>query len=261
MIILNALKYDVIDKLGIITINRPKALNAFNNDVIDEFDNLLDEIEKDDRVKVVIITGEGEKAFCAGADLAGIKNSTKEEFARFIENGQMLMRKIETMKKTFIAAINGFALGGGLELSLACDIRIASENAKLGTPEVGIGLIPGWGATQRLPKVIGLGGAKELILTGNHISAKDAERLGLVNKVVTSDELIPSAIKIAEKIAHNSPVAVQLAKAAANVSFEVNIEEGYKHELEAEKKCFETEDLREGIQALFEKRKPKFTGK
>ena len=152
---MNSLKYEAVDKIGIVTINRPKALNAFNKDVIDEFDNLLDEIEKDERVKVVIITGEGEKAFCAGADLAGIKNSTKAEFAQFIEKGQMLMRKIETMKKPFIAAINGFALGGGLELALACDIRIASENAKLGTPEVGIGLIPGWGATQRLPKVIG----------------------------------------------------------------------------------------------------------
>ncbi|MFX1466145.1 MAG: enoyl-CoA hydratase/isomerase family protein [Promethearchaeota archaeon] len=258
---MNALKYEKIDKLGIITINRPKALNAFNNDVIDEFDNLLDEIENDDTIKVVIITGEGERAFCAGADLAEIKNSTKEEFSQFIENGQMLMRKIETMEKTFIAAINGFALGGGLELALACDIRIASENAKMGTPEVGVGLIPGWGATQRLPKVIGLGRAKELILTGNHISAKDAEHFGLVNKVVTSDELIPSASKIAEKIANNAPVAVQLAKASANVSFEVNIEEGYKYELEAEKKCFETEDLREGIQALFDKRKPNFIGK
>ncbi|WP_342766571.1 enoyl-CoA hydratase-related protein [Candidatus Borrarchaeum sp.] len=260
MIILNSLKYEAVDKIGIITINRPNALNAFNKDVIDKFDNLLDEIGNDGRVKVVIITGEGERAFCTGADLAGIKNSTKEEFAQFIEKGQMLMRKIETMKKPFIAAINGFALGGGLELALACDIRIASENAKLGTPEVGVGLIPGWGATQRLPKVIGLGRAKELILTGNHISAKDAERLGLVNKVVTFDELIPSANKIAEKIANNAPIAVQLAKAATNVSFEGNIEEGYKHELEAEKKCFETEDLREGIQALFDKRKPNFAG-
>jgi len=255
------LKYEVIDKIGIITINRPKALNAFNNDVVDEFDNLLVEIEKDDRVKVVIITGEGERAFCAGADLAGIKNSTKEEFLQFIEKGQMLMRKIETIKMPILAAINGFALGGGLELALACDIRIASENAKLGTPEVGVGLIPGWGATQRLPKVIGLGRAKELILTGLHITAKAAENLGLVNKVVAPEELISTAKEMAQKIAGNAPVAVQLAKSTINVAFDVNIDEGYKHELEAEKKCFKTEDLQEGIQALFEKRKPNFSGK
>jgi enoyl-CoA hydratase len=258
---MNSLKFEVMDTIGSITINRPKALNAFNNDVLDEFSNLLDEIEKDSRVKVVIITGEGEKAFCAGADLAGIKNSSKEEFAQFIEKGQMLMRRIETMNKIFIAAINGFALGGGLELALACDIRIASENAKLGTPEVGVGLIPGWGATQRMPKLIGLGRAKELILTGNHITAKDAESLGLVNTVVALEELVPTTKKMAEKIASNAPVAVRLAKESANVAFEVNIEEGYKYELEAEKKCFETEDLQEGIQALFEKRKPNFKGK
>ncbi|MFX1521515.1 MAG: enoyl-CoA hydratase/isomerase family protein [Promethearchaeota archaeon] len=258
---MNSLKFEVRNKTGIITINRPKALNAFNNDVLEEFDNLLDEIEKDNGVKVVIITGEGEKAFCAGADLAGVKNSSREEFAQFIEKGQALMRKIETMKKPFIAAINGFALGGGLELALACDIRLASENAKIGTPEVGVGLIPGWGATQRLPKVIGLGRAKELILTGVHITAKDAESLDLVNKVVKLEELINTAKEMAEKIANNAPVAVQLAKSTTNVAFEVNVEEGYKYELEAEKKCFETEDLQEGIQALFEKRKPSFKGK
>ena len=261
MIIVDSLKYDVTDKIGIITINRPKALNAFNNEVLDEFNNLLDEIEKDNRIKVVIITGEGERTFCAGADLVEIKNSAKEEFLQFIENGQTLMRKIETIKKPFIAAINGFALGGGLELALACDIRIASENAKLGTPEVGVGLIPGWGATQRLPKVIGLGRAKELILTGVHITAKDAENIGLVNKVVVPEELINTAKEMAQKIAGNAPVAVKLAKSTVNVAFDVNIDEEYKHELEAEKKCFETEDLQEGIQALFEKRKPNFSGK
>ena len=261
MIIVDSLKYNVTDKIGIITINRPKALNAFNNDVLNEFNNLLDEIEKDNRIKVVIITGEGERTFCAGADLVEIKNSAKEEFLQFIENGQTLMRKIETIKKPFIAAINGFALGGGLELALACDIRIASENAKLGTPEVGVGLIPGWGATQRLPKVIGLGRAKELILTGVHITAKDAENIGLVNKVVVPEELINTAKEMAQKIAGNAPVAVKLAKSTVNVAFDVNIDEGYKHELEAEKKCFETEDLQEGIQALFEKRKPNFSGK
>ncbi|MCK5588069.1 MAG: enoyl-CoA hydratase/isomerase family protein, partial [Candidatus Lokiarchaeota archaeon] len=223
---MDSLKYDVTDKIGIITINRPKALNAFNNEVLDEFNNLLDEIEKDNRIKVVIITGEGERTFCAGADLVEIKNSAKEEFLQFIENGQTLMRKIETIKKPFIAAINGFALGGGLELALACDIRIASENAKLGTPEVGVGLIPGWGATQRLPKVIGLGRAKELILTGVHITAKDAENIGLVNKVVVPEELINTAKEMAQKIAGNAPVAVKLAKSTVNVAFDVNIDEG-----------------------------------
>ena len=247
---MNSLKYEVIDNTGIITINRPKALNAFNNDVLREFNNLLDEIENDISVKVIIITGEGERAFCAGADLAGIKNSTKEEFKQFIENGQMLMRRIETMKKPILAAINGFALGGGLELALACDIRIASEKAKLGTPEVGVGLIPGWGATQRLPKVIGLGKAKELILTGVHITAKDAEKFGLVNKVVMPEELINAAKEMAKKIAGNAPIAVKLAKETLNVAFDVNIDEGYKYELAAEEKCFETEDLQEGIQAL-----------
>ena len=258
---MNALKWEMMEKIGIITLNRPKALNAFNNEVLNEFESLLEEIEKDDEVKVVIVTGEGDRAFCAGADLAGFQKFTKEEFAMFIERGQRLMRRIETMNKVFIAAVNGFALGGGLELALACDIRIASENAKLGTPEVGVGLIPGWGATQRLPKMIGLGMAKELVLTGKHIAATDAERIGLVNKVVAPEELIPTAKKIAAKIGGNAPVAVRLAKEAANVAFEVNIEEGNRHELEAEKKCFETEDLQEGIQALFEKRKPNFTGK
>jgi enoyl-CoA hydratase len=258
---LNSLKYEVIDNTGIITINRPNALNAFNNDVLNEFNNLLDEIENDNSVKVIIITGEGERAFCAGADLAGIKKSTKEEFMQFIEKGQLLMRRIETMEKPFIAAINGFALGGGLELALACDIRIASEKAKMGTPEVGVGLIPGWGATQRLPKVIGMGRAKELILTGIHITANDAERLNLVNKIIAPEELLNAAKEIAEKIAGNAPVAVKLAKSTTNVAFDMSIDEGYKHELEAEKKCFETEDLQEGIQALFDKRKPNFSGK
>ena len=247
--------------VGWIIINRPDKLNALNRGTIKELYKAFLSFKEDTEVKAIILSGSGEKAFVAGADISELARLDFTTGKKYVLEGQELTKLIENFNKPVIAAINGYALGGGTELALACHMRIASENAKLGTPEVGVGLIPGWGATQRLPKVIGLGRAKELILTGVHITSNAAENLGLVNKVVTPEELINTAKEMAQKIADNAPVAVKLAKSTINVAFDVNIDEGYKHELDAEKKCFETEDLQEGIQALFDKRKPNFSGK
>jgi len=249
------------ENIGVIKLNRPQTLNAFNRETLIELDSLLEEIRRDDQIKVVVIIGEGEKSFSTGLDLK--ETSTLDEAAAksLIELGQSIFRKIENFEKPVIAAINGYALGGGLELALACDMRIASENAKIGSTEVKLGLFPGWGGTQRLPKILGKGRASELILTGGMIDAKEAERIGLVNKVVPHDELTTTVSWTAGTIASNAPVAVREAKRLVKASFEVDITEGNKLEAEAIVKCLRTEDLKEGMKALFEKRNPQFKGR
>lgn len=249
------------ENIAVIKLNRPDALNSFNAELLNELESLIDQISQDDTIRSVVITGAGERAFSAGADLKTASSLDEAGARQFLEQGQRVFRKIEDLNKPVIAAINGWALGGGLELAAACDIRIASENAKLGSPEVRIGLIPGWGGTQRLAKIIGIGRAEELILTGGQISAKDAERIGLVNKVVPPDELMSTVNWTAGQIAGNAPIAVRLAKKLVKKSPDVNIVEGNKLELDAIMECFRTEDLREGVQATFEKRSPQFKGK
>ncbi len=252
------------ENIGVIKINRPDALNSVNDKLVEELNSLLDEIEKDDEVKVVVITADGEKVFCTGADLKyaqGLTEKDKEESRPLIEAGQALYRKVENLSKPTIAAINGLCLGGGTELSLACDIRVMNETTKIGTPEVALGLLPAWGGTTRLPKIIGLGRAKEMILTGGQVNGTEAERIGLVNKAVPFDELESTWTFIAAKIAGNAPMAVRMAKEVANKAFDNSIEEGNKAEADACVALFGTEDLKEGIKAIFEKRKASFSGK
>ena len=249
------------ENIAVIKLNRPDALNSFSHEMLTELENLIDEISKDDTIRSVVITGAGERAFSAGADLKTAGSLDAEGARKYIEQGQRVFRKIEDLNKPVIAAINGWALGGGLELAAACDIRVASEEAKLGSPEVRIGLIPGWGGTQRLAKIIGVGRAEELILTGGQIGAKDAERMGLVNKVVPKDELMSTVNWTAGQIAANAPVAVRLAKKLVKKSPDLDIAQGNKLELDAIMECFGTEDVREGVQATFEKRSPQFKGK
>ncbi|MDH5363195.1 MAG: enoyl-CoA hydratase-related protein [Aigarchaeota archaeon] len=256
------------ENIAVIKLNRPDALNSFSPEMLTELENLLDEISKDDTIRSVVITGAGERAFSSGADLKLVSTALRtpgviDEAAvrQYMEQGQRVFRKIEDLSKPVIAAINGWCLGGGLELAAACDIRIASENAKLGHTEVRLGLIPGWGGTQRTAKIIGVGRAQELILTGGQISATDAEKIGLVNKVVPPDELMSTANWTAGQIAANAPVAIRLAKKLVKKSTDLNIVEGNKLELDAILECIKTEDIREGVQALFEKRSPQFKGK
>lgn len=246
--------------LAIVTINRPKKLNALNKRTIEELSTALKLLDKDSSIKVIVITGSEEKAFVAGADIS--------EFAHFnVENGGELAAKgqemvfdfIENFSKPVIAAINGFALGGGLELAMACHFRVASENAKMGLPEVSLGVIPGYGGTQRLPQLVGKGRAMELIMTAGMISAEEALRIGLVNHVVPQNELLSSVKKIADKIMRNSSVAISGAINAVNANYRDGVN-GYQVEVSEFGKCFGTQDFKEGTTAFLEKRKANFPG-
>ncbi|KGG80734.1 crotonase [Caloranaerobacter azorensis H53214] len=241
----------------ILTINRPKALNALNSKVLEELSDAVDQIENDKDIHVVIITGEG-KAFVAGADILEMKDMTSETARKFAKQGLEVFRKIELMEKVVIAAVNGFALGGGCELAMCCDIRIASEKAKFGQPEVGLGITPGFAGTQRLSRLVGIAKAKELIFTGDMIDANEAERIGLVNKVVKADELMNTAIELAKKIASKGQIAVKYSKIAINRGFETDIETGMEIERNLFSLCFATYDQKEGMTAFIEKRKPEF---
>jgi len=244
-----------------ITINRPKALNAMNEETILEILSALDDAEKDETIKVVVITGAGDRAFSAGADISGMKGKTPLEMEKSSQLGQQVMDTVEDLEKPVIAAINGYALGGGLELAMACDLRIASENARLGQPEINIGLIPGWGGTQRLPRFVGKSLAKEMIFTGRMIDAKTAEQHGLVNKVVPGDQLKSAVEEIATELVNKPPVAIKLAKELINNSTEASLRIGLTNESEAFGLVGSTEDYKEGTTAFLEKRKPKFKGK
>ena len=246
--------------IGIVTMNNPKKLNALTNETIYELDIVLDNIEKDKEIMVVIITGNG-KAFVAGADIAYMKNLSVYEAISYSKNTTDVYTKITNSRKVFIGAINGFALGGGCEMALACDIRIAGDRAKFGLPEVGLGIIPGGGGTQRLPKLIGTAKAKELILTGDTIEALGAFTLGLVNKVVDQDMLMDTALEMARKIAKAAPVALEYSKECINKSEEMTLESGIEFEKKMFGLCFATEDQKEGMSAFEEKRAVNFKGK
>ena len=252
----NNLEISTEDKIGLITINRPKALNALNKETIEELSNAFGDMEANKDIRVIILTGSGEKAFAAGADIKEFKDFDGKQGQQLAQVGQtILFNKIENLKKPVIAAVNGYALGGGLELAMSCHFRISSDNALLGLPEVTLGLIPGYGGTQRLPKLIGKGRAMQAIMTAEMFKADKAEQIGLVNEVVALDELLPRAKKIASKIAFNSPVAISKAIEVINLS---DSDKGFDAEINAFGDLFDAEDFKEGTAAFLEKRKPNF---
>jgi len=252
---------EIKENLAYVTINRPKQLNALNKQTIEELSDAFSTLEENNEVRVILLTGSGEKAFVAGADIKEFASFSVEEGKLLSAEGhQKLFNLVENLSKPVIAGINGFALGGGLELAMASHIRVASENAKLGLPEVSLGVIPGYGGTQRLTQLVGKGKAFEMITTAQMIDAKDAEKWGLVNHVVPAEELITTCEKIASKIARNSPKAIGSAIIAINAQYRDGID-GFVTEITEFGKCFGTEDFKEGTTAFMEKRKPIFTGK
>lgn len=253
-------KYLLLNKesnVGILSINSPQTLNALSSTILDELGHAIDEIIKDEEIHVLIITGEG-RSFVAGADISEMSNYDAAEGRRFSEKGNNLFRKIELMEKPVIAAVNGFALGGGCELAMSCDIRIASEKAKFGQPEVGLGICPGFGGTQRLSRLVGVGKAKELIFTCDVINGFEAERIGLVNKVLPAEELMDEAIKMAKIIASKGQIALRYAKTAINKGLDTDIDTGLIIEKDLFGLCFASEDQKEGMTAFLEKRPPNF---
>lgn len=246
------------DGIAVLTINRPKQLNALNKRTIEEAHAALKEMESDNEVAVVILTGAEEKAFVAGADIKEFADFTIAQGGSLAKNGQdLLFNLVEHYPKPVIAAVNGFALGGGLELAMSAHIRIASSNAKMGLPEVSLGVIPGYGGTQRLAQLVGKGKANELIFTAGMISADEAFRCGLVNAVVEQDTLMETAMKMASKILRNSPMAIRAAIRAVNAGYTSGVN-GYEVEIEEFAKCFGTEEFKEGTNAFIEKRKANF---
>ncbi len=249
------------EHFALITINRPEKLNALNKDTIQELHDALKKLDRNRKVRAILLTGSGEKAFVAGADIAEFSNFSSKEGSKLSKKGQeLLFDFIENMTTPVIAAINGFALGGGLELAMACHFRLAGSNAKMGLPEVSLGVIPGYGGTQRLPQLVGKGRAMELIMTAQMINAEQALAYGLVNYVVPLAELIDQCEKIVAKIVNNSPVAIGHAIKAINAGFKGN-DKGYAAEIEAFGACFGTSDFKEGTTAFLEKRKAAFPGK
>jgi enoyl-CoA hydratase len=255
------LLFEVSDKIARITFNRPNVLNALNRKTMDELGDCLKKVRADDDIRVLILTGAGEKAFVAGADINELSQQTPVNGREFTLYGQEIFHRLETLGKPVIAAINGFALGGGCELALACTLRVAGRNAKLGQPEVKLGIVPGYGGTQRLPRLCGKGVAHELILTGEMISADEALRVGLVNRVVEPGELLATAEAIAKKIIANAPLAVKYALEAVERGMEMPQEEGLYLEATLFGLCCATQDMREGTRAFLEKRSPKFEGR
>jgi enoyl-CoA hydratase len=252
------LKCIVKQEIAIITINKPKVLNALDDNLMNQLDDKLNVLEKDNSVRVVILTGSGEKAFVAGGDIKQMQSKNSEEARQTAIKAQTLFNKIENFNKPVIAAINGYALGGGLELAMACDFRIAAEHAKLGQPEIKIGIIPGFGGTVRLSRIVGKGIAKELIFTGEMIDAYRAYEIGLVNKVVKSENLIDESIKFANSIKDKSLIALKYAKEAINNGLEMDSSRAFSYEADLFGLCFSSYDQKEGMLAFIEKRKPDF---
>lgn len=248
--------YEADGAVATITINRPKALNALNSQVLDELDQTLDAIDLD-TVRCVILTGAGDKSFVAGADIGEMSTLTKAEGEAFGKKGNDVFRKLETLPIPVIAAVNGFALGGGCEISMSCDIRICSENAVFGQPEVGLGITPGFGGTQRLARLVGAGMAKQLIYTARNIKAPEAFRIGLVNAVYPQEELLPAAEKMAAGIAKNAPIAVRNCKKAINEGLQVDMDQAIVIEEKLFGDCFETEDQKYGMAFFLDKNKEK----
>ena len=251
---------EIAEGIALVKINRPQVLNALNRETLLELQQAMREVERREDVRAVILTGEGEKSFVAGADVAEMKGMSSAEALVFSRLGHEALGMMENLDKPVIAAVNGFALGGGLEIALACDFIYASEKAKLGVPEVTLGIFPGFGGTQRLPRLIGKGKAKELIFTGRMIDASEAYELGIVNKVFPSDKLMDEVFKTGRAIAQNGPVAVTLAKGAVNAGYDEGREEGEAIEMTAWGNAFATSDKKEGMEAFLEKRKPRFKG-
>lgn len=254
------LLYEVKESVGILTINRPKAMNSVNRQLLEETCVALDMMDKDPEVKAIIITG-GEKVFAAGADIKSVSAYTAFEARDFIEQVHRTIFAIEDHHKPIVAAICGFALGGGTEMALACDIRISADNATFGLPEINIGIYPGGGGTQRMPRVVGLGRAKEMVLTGDFFTAQRAYEIGLVNQLYPTDQVMPAAMKLAKKLAKKPPLALRLAKQALNNSMNTDIKTGCRLEQEGFSMLFATADQKEGMGAFLEGRKAEFKGK
>jgi enoyl-CoA hydratase len=257
-------KYIICEKsegIATITLNRPEALNAFSKEVVDEVLQALEDVRNDDNVRVVVLTGAGEKAFSAGADIKAMRGMNALKARELSLMGEKLCSALENLEKPVIAAINGYALGGGLEVAMACDLRIAVENARVGQTEVNIGLIPGWGGTQRLTRLIGKTKAKELVFSGKIIDAKTAEQLGILNLVVPADKFRETVRQFALELAQKPPVAIKVAKALIDKGADMSLNAALALEREGFGVVASTEDLQEGVSAFTEKRKPAFKGK
>jgi len=249
------LKFEIKDKLGILTIDNQKSLNALSLSIFQELNTVLDEILSKKEILCLIITGAGEKAFVAGADIEFMSKSNVMQAAEYSKIGNSIFSKIESLPFPVIAAVNGFALGGGCELTLACDLVVASNKAKFGQPEVSLGLTPGWAGTQRLPRIVGIRKAKEMIYTGRMIKADEALEIGLVNKVVEHEQLMESALELAAQILKNAPIAVKLSKQSINDGFDGDLYRGISLETSLFSQCFSTEDFKTGTTGFLEKRK------
>jgi len=256
-----SLVFEKKNNIAYVTINRPKVLNALNMATMGELRNAFTDLKQDREVRVVILTGAGEKSFVAGADIGELQKNNPVEAKEYTHRGQAVLDLIENLGKPVIACINGFALGGGCEIAMACTMRLASDNAKLGQPEVKLGIIPGYGGTQRLPRLVGKGIAMQLLLTGEMISAQEAHRIGLVNKVLPAAQLIPRAETIAQAIIKNAPLAIQYCLEAVNHGIELTQEEGLYLEASLFAVSCATEDKKEGTSAFLEKRAANFHGK
>jgi enoyl-CoA hydratase len=249
---------EIKNGIGYVKINRPDKLNSLNTQTIDELYEIFNKISHDDRVKAVVLTGIGEKAFIAGADISELNRLDIHSGKSFAQKGHKTLKLIENLEKPIIAAVNGFALGGGCEVALACHMRFASENAKFGQPEVNLGIIPGFGGTQRLPRLVGTGKAMELILSGNIIDAKEALRIGLVNRIYPQEDLLTAAEKMLRKIMTKGPIAVSMCIRAINKIAQLNLEQGLNYEIELFSECCATQQFKEGTSAFLEKRDPNF---
>jgi enoyl-CoA hydratase len=255
------LKLEKKNKIAYVTIDRPKVLNALNMATMQELHQVFTELKEDKEIRVVILTGAGEKGFVAGSDINELAKNDPVEAKAYTHRGQAVLDLIENLGKPVIACINGFALGGGCEIAMACTMRLASENARLGQPEVKLGLIPGYGGTQRLPRLVGTGLAMQILLTGEMISAQEAHRVGLVNEVVPADKLIARAEEIAARIIANAPLAIQYCMEAVNRGMNMTLQEGLFLEATLFGMCCATEDKKEGTTAFLEKRAANFKGK
>lgn len=256
----NSIECTITDNIAVLTINRPKFLNALNSEVLRELSEAADWIDKDASIRAVIVTGAGEKAFAAGADIAEMQNKDVLEAREFSSLGNSVFSQLENLKKPVIAAVNGFALGGGCELAMACDIRIASNRAKFGQPEVGLGIMAGFGGSQRLARLVGVGIAKEILFTGDMINAERAYEIGLVNRVVDASAVLEEAKKVAQTIAAKSPLGVSFTKKAVNDGVNLDLERALLLESEIFGSLFSTKDQSEGMSAFLEKRQPVFKG-
>jgi enoyl-CoA hydratase len=248
-------------RVALLTVNRPEVLNALSTEILDELSSELLDLARDRDVGAVVLTGAGDRAFIAGADIAELAIKTPLEARAYGELGQEIAHRLETMRKPTIAAVNGYALGGGCEMALACDVRLCAENAAFGQPEINLGIMPGWGGTQRLARTTSLGFAKEIIMTGRMISAEEAFQRGLVQAIYPGDQLVPKAMEMAALMAAKSPVAMAYAKEATNRSLHGDLGANFVHEADLFAILFSTEDAKEGLRAFTEKRPPNFIGR